>query len=148
MYEPQQLGAKEVVHDPIVLRCGDPKWVVAPVRLCGDVAIEVCPVNHEALAAIHVDGETLWGHILHVTSTGDQCFVRTAKVQGWFSTQELQKWNCGLRLENVPGDGSLGVKGWAATIGAMIVSVMVMRGCDQGSRLVLPREHVPAVEKQ
>jgi hypothetical protein len=145
MRKPQQLEAKEVLHDPIVLQCGRIQRYPLQVRLEYKVEdiVEICHTTHDGLVAVEVDGEKLFGTIPYVSCDGKQCFVYTDLVDAWFPTKELQRWNCGLRLESVPGDGSLGVKGWAATIGAMIVSVMVMRGCDKGSRLVLPRAHEP-----
>lgn len=146
MHEPQQLGPKEVSHEPIVLRCGEPRWVVTPVRFYGDIPIEVCPVVHQGLVAVQIDGQTVWGTIPSVTSDGKQClFFSAGRFKGWFATQEMQRWNKDLQLQNVPGDGSLGVRGWIACISAAMLFVLVQRGCSNGPRLVSPALSEPAV---
>lgn len=146
MREPQQLQAKEVSHMPVVLQCGATQRYPLQVRLeyRAEDIVEICHTTHDGLVAVEVDGEKLFGTVPYVSCDGKQCFVYTDLVDAWFPTEELQRWNCGLSLAYVPGDGRLGVKGWTATIGAMIVSVMVMRGCDNGSKIVLPKLSEPA----
>ncbi len=150
MNKPQQIEAKEVSHMPVVLQCGATQRYPLQVRLeyRAEDIVEICHTTHDGLVAVEVDGEKLFGTVPYASCDGEQCFVYTELIDAWFPTKELQRWNCGLSLASVPGSSRLGVKGYIATIGAMILSVMVMQGCDQGSRLVLPREHVPAVEKQ
>ena len=91
--------------------------------------------------------------LLKMTSDGEMCFVISpdprsiAHGGAWVETSFLcdrnphmhKKISRASRKIECQEDDQLGVKGWTIFIGAMILSTVITRGCDDGSKLVVPQ---------